>query len=131
MLTLKYRTKNHPKVVSLSPEELRDAEENSSAVILLVCGGVCYLSSPVGSWYLSWLTGVLSWFPSYGMLTAPAAFPGGLNVKLDEPEYQYFSSYCLSWRRQWHPTPVLLPGKSHGWRSLVGYSPWGHRVGHD
>ena len=27
---------------------------------------------------------------------------------------------------QWHPTPVLLPGKSHGWRSLVGYSPWGH-----
>ena len=29
-------------------------------------------------------------------------------------------------RRQWHPTPVLLPGKSYGWRSLVGYSPWGH-----
>ena len=27
-------------------------------------------------------------------------------------------------RRQWQPTPVLLPGKSHGWRSLVGYSPW-------
>ena len=28
-------------------------------------------------------------------------------------------------RRQWHPTPVLLPGKSHGWRSLVGCGPWG------
>ena len=28
-------------------------------------------------------------------------------------------------RRQWHPTPVLLPGKSHGWRSLVGCNPWG------
>ena len=27
---------------------------------------------------------------------------------------------------QWHPTPVLLPGKSHRWRSLVGCSPWGH-----
>ena len=27
-------------------------------------------------------------------------------------------------RRQWHPTPVLLPGKSHGWRSLVGCSSW-------
>ena len=27
-------------------------------------------------------------------------------------------------RRQWQPTPVPLPGKSHGWRSLVGYSPW-------
>ena len=30
------------------------------------------------------------------------------------------------WRRQWHPTPVLLPGKSYGWRSPVGCSPWGH-----
>ena len=29
-------------------------------------------------------------------------------------------------RRQWHPTPVLLPGKSHGQRSLVSCSPWGH-----
>ena len=28
-------------------------------------------------------------------------------------------------RRQWHPTPVLLPGKSHGRRSLLGCSPWG------
>ena len=32
----------------------------------------------------------------------------------------------LFWRRQWQPTPVFLPGKSHGWRSLVGCSPWGH-----
>ena len=31
----------------------------------------------------------------------------------------------MDWRRQWHPTPVLLPGKSHGRRSLVGCSPWG------
>ena len=30
-------------------------------------------------------------------------------------------------RRQWHPTPALLPGKSQGWRSLVGCSPWGHQ----
>ena len=29
--------------------------------------------------------------------------------------------------RQWHPTPVLLPGKSHGWRSLLGCSPWGRQ----
>ena len=37
-----------------------------------------------------------------------------------------------AWRRKWHPTPVFLPGKSHGQRSLVGYSPQGHkRVGHD
>ena len=34
-------------------------------------------------------------------------------------------THSVIWRRQWHPTPVLLPGKSHGWRSLVGSSPWG------
>ena len=37
--------------------------------------------------------------------------------------------FCLAlkafWRRQWHPAPVLLPGKSHGRRSLVGCSSWG------
>ena len=33
----------------------------------------------------------------------------------------------VSWRRKWQPTPVFLPGKSHGWRSLVGYSPWGRK----
>ena len=31
----------------------------------------------------------------------------------------------VPWRRQWHPTPVLLPGKSHGRRRLVGCNPWG------
>ena len=38
---------------------------------------------------------------------------------------QLHSSHTLVWRRQWQPTPVLLPGKSHGRRSLVGCSPWG------
>ena len=33
----------------------------------------------------------------------------------------------IPWRRKWQPTLVLLPGKSHGQRSLVGYSPWGHK----
>ena len=33
----------------------------------------------------------------------------------------------ILWRRKWQPTPVLLPGKSHGQRSMVGYSPWGRK----
>ena len=33
----------------------------------------------------------------------------------------------MHWRRQWQPTPVLLPGKSHGQRSLLGFSPQGHK----
>ena len=43
----------------------------------------------------------------------------------------FYSAVSLRWalvsyqRRQWHSTPILLPGKSHGWRSLVGCSPWG------
>ena len=35
----------------------------------------------------------------------------------------------IFWRRKWQPTPVSLPRKSHGHRSLVGCSPWSHRVG--
>ena len=34
------------------------------------------------------------------------------------------------WRREWLPTPVFLPGKFHGQRSLPSYSPWGHSVRH-
>ena len=37
---------------------------------------------------------------------------------------QLFMDAYIYWRRQWHPTLVLLPGKSHGRRSLVGCSPW-------
>ena len=33
----------------------------------------------------------------------------------------------IPWRRKWQPTPVFLPGESHGWRNLVGYSPWGRK----
>ena len=39
--------------------------------------------------------------------------------------------YTVLRRRQWHPTPVLLPGKSHRRRSLVGCNPWGHWVRHN
>ena len=37
----------------------------------------------------------------------------------------------IPWRRKWQPTPVLMPGESHGQRSLAGCSPRGRRVGHD
>ena len=33
----------------------------------------------------------------------------------------------MPWRRKWQPTPVFLPEKFHGQRSLAGYSPWGHK----
>ena len=53
-------------------------------------------------------------------------------TKRHDWETNTFTSYGLIdtyiqflWRRRWHPTPVLLPGKSNGQRSLVGCSPWG------
>ena len=33
----------------------------------------------------------------------------------------------IPWKRKWQSTPALLPGKSHGQRTLIGYSPWGHK----
>ena len=45
----------------------------------------------------------------------------GSRDSLDELKVIYLAT------RQWHPTPVLLSGKSHGWRSLVGCSPWGRQ----
>ena len=65
-------------------------------------------------------------------------FPGGASGK--EPAFKCrkhkrhgFDPWIgkIPWRRAWQPTPVLLLGESHGQRSLAGYSPWGHRVGHD
>ena len=38
-----------------------------------------------------------------------------------------FGVFPVYWRRKWQPTPVPLPGKSHGLRNLVGYSPWGYK----
>jgi len=34
---------------------------------------------------------------------------------------------AIPWRRKWQPTPVFLPGKFHGQKSLEGYSPWGRK----
>ena len=58
-------------------------------------------------------------------------FPSGSVVK-NLPVMQETWAEKIPWRRKWQPTPVFLPGKSHGQRSLAGYSPWGHRrVAHD
>ena len=52
-------------------------------------------------------------------------FPGGSDGK----ESAWVRK--IPWRMEWLPTPVFLPGEFHGQRSSVGYSPWGHRVGHE
>ena len=44
----------------------------------------------------------------------------------EDRNFYFTGASLIFWRRQWHLTPVLLPGKSHGRRSLVGCSPWSH-----
>ena len=55
----------------------------------------------------------------------------GYRVHLQCRSYRRLGFYSrarkILWRRAWQPTPVFLPGESHGQRSLVGYSPWGHK----
>ena len=65
-------------------------------------------------------------------------FPGGASGKepacqCRRPKRLGFDSWVgkIPWSRKWQPTLVSLPGKSHGQRSLVGYSPWSCRVRHD
>ena len=58
--------------------------------------------------------------------------PGGLqSMGSQRVRHDWATSLSLltfmHWRRKWQPTPVFLPGEFHGWRSLVGYSPWGHK----
>ena len=64
------------------------------------------------------LTNILDSFPPL-LITLTIWF---LGIKRSP---HYFMARHQYRRRQWHPTPVLLPGKSHGRRSLVGCSPWG------
>ena len=57
---------------------------------------------------------------------------GGSKTTADGDCSHEIKRCLLTWRSKWQPTPVLLPGKFYGLRSLVGYSPWGcKRVRHN
>ena len=77
-------------------------------------------SSTQGTWI--WANSGRQWWTK-----KPGAlkFMGLQRVGQDVVTEQLIQSPGANRRRQWHPIPVLLPGKSHGWRSLVGCSPWG------
>ena len=65
-------------------------------------------------------------------ICAPGGFPGGKRTCVKEPNCQCRKPNRawvrkIPWRRAWQPTPVFLPGESHGQRGLEGYSPWSHK----
>ena len=64
------------------------------------------------------------------MVKQTLGFPGGsviknLSANARDSNFIPGSVEKIPWRRKWQPTPVFLPGKSHGQRSLAGYSPCG------
>ena len=71
------------------------------------------------------------WARLTGGLSHTRSFPGGSEVKASACNVGDRGSIPglgrFPWRRKWQPTPVLLSGESHGWRSLVGYSPRDHK----
>ena len=82
----------------------------------------------------------LSWWCHLNISSSTTPFFCGLPCWLsgNEPAWQCmvhrFNSWVqkIPWKRKWQPTPVFLPGKFYGQRSLVGYSPWGRKItGHD
>ena len=74
-----------------------------------------------------WYSHLFQNFPQFVVIHIVKSFGIVNKAKVDV----FMELSCFFWRRQWHPTPVFLPGKSHGPRSLVGYRPRGCRVQHD
>ena len=86
------------------------------------------LAEPLkGFWRIPFVTAILY----DGVVTVNFKdFPGGSDSKASAYSARDLGSISgseIPWRRKWQPTPVFLPGKSHGQRSLVDYSPWGHK----
>ena len=95
---------------------------------VLVCKKFC-LCPPIGYNWLYQLAFSFSVNKIYFWFTQLPTFVAGGVL-----EFRYSNKHLVVsyWRRQWHPTPVLLPGKSHGWRSLGGLQSMGSlRVRHN
>ena len=94
--------------------------------------GICLVFSPVDAvgaisrtpWQLFWVSSASAADNSLNLWTSAKNY-AWLTIHLMQGCWEIRPSYSPGRRRQWHPTPVLLPGKSHGRRSLVGCSPWG------
>ena len=115
---------------SSSSHELWSTEILQSTLVLaffylLFCTGVEPINKQWGHSF-RWTVNGLS--PTYTCIHSPQlpSHPGCPITSSRLPALHSGILLALHFKhRQWHPTPVLLPGKSQGWRSLVGCSPWG------
>ena len=93
--------------------------------------GLCLLGEVSNIHVLFHIYALLLWLLLCGKVSGGRSEPAREGRSEGWGILQFCNCFCLYLvdkfrRRQRHPTPVLLPGKSHGWRSLVGCSPWGH-----
>ena len=99
-----------------------------------------HAENPIAQKMLTWAPQQLKRIPDVRMnmfrkgLHFPVGFPGGsvgkesaCNAGDTGDASLILGSGRFPWRKKWQPTPVYLPGESHGQRSLVGYSPWGRK----
>ena len=78
-------------------------------------GNKFYLDGPTVSFFHQ---------PFFSSLFVPTMVAQSICLQCGRPGFDPWVGK-IPWRRKWQPTPVFLPGESHGWRSLVGYSPRG------
>ena len=80
---------------------------------------------------LRWQCCLISTLEEKKILPFPTCFPTCFHLQCRRSRFNPQVGK-IPWRREWLPTPVFLPRKSHGRRNLEGYSVWGHqRVGHN
>ena len=139
---------------SLWPHGLQHARLPCPSIFPRVCSDFMSVDSVMLSNHLILCHPLLlpSVFPSIRVFSDDELIYNTVLISAMQQSDSVYTHMSFLWRRQWHPTPVLLPGKSHGRRSLVGCSPWGreesdmterlhfslscigegsHRVGHD
>ena len=110
-----------PSAVILEPKEIKSV--TVSIVSPSICHKVMGLDAMI---FVFWMLSFKPTFSLFSFTFTKKLFSSSLlsAIRVVSSAYLRLGS-SLDWRRQWHPTPVLLPGKSHGWRSLVGCGPWG------
>ena len=115
-----------PLEVYLPPRQVR----GPAPLMLSVTAWVSFPQSEV-QWYLAFLARLsyLAFISNKGAILC-SLFYDILHLSLFRTEGCSFDLWVgkIPWRGKWQPTPVFLPGKSHGQRGLVGYSPWGYKV---
>ena len=126
----------HFQTNNLISKESATKLNNASHIPILGCWRFIHCFPIPGCWrFINWnRIKVMGWsfyrmhlnsFCFIKCIHFPMGFPGGSVVMQKMQVHSWVGK--IPQRRKWQPIPVFLPGKFHGQRSLVGYSPWGHK----